>query len=92
MANAYIDENNKATLTGALNTDGSTPTPVSANPTSHSLKVDDASTGSDNGNNGGNALTDENNRFTMTAVASDGSGEIVNVYVTSGNELMIDSA
>lgn len=91
MANAFLDENSRPTLTGALSSDGATPTQVFAVKTSHALEIDDNTTGSDNGNNGGNALTDDNGRPTLTALASDGSGEIVNVYVTSTNKLMVDS-
>ena len=92
MANAFLDENSRPTLIGALDSDGATPTLVQADPTTHGLIVDDADTGSDNGNNGGNALTDENGRSSLTALASDGSGEIVNVYVNSSGALLIDSS
>ena len=92
MANAAIDENGRQTLTGALNTDGATVVRVKANATTHGLVIDDGITGSDHGNHGGNAILDENSRQTLTAVASDGSGEIVIVYATSGGALMVDSS
>ena len=92
MANAFLDENSRATLIGTLNTDGETPTQVQADPSTNALLVDNHATGSDNGNNDGNALTDENGRPTLMALASDGSGEIVNVYVTSTGRLMVDSS
>lgn len=92
MANAAIDGNNKATLTAALDTDPSEIVRIQADPSTHYLEVDDGNTGTDNGNNEGNALTDESGRWTLTAVSSDGSGERVIVYGTADGKLMIDSS
>ena len=70
MANAYKDENGVSTLIAALNTDGITPIRVLVNPTNHALKVDDNTTGSDNGNNKGNAMKDQNGVSVLIAVSS----------------------
>lgn len=80
MANAGIDQNNRPTLIAASLDDGQTIVPITANPTNHGITVDDNTTGSDNGNNGGNAQLDENGFPVATALASDGSGQIVELY------------
>lgn len=69
----------KGIITASLN-DGITVVPVQANPINHGVKMDDNTTGSDNGNNSGNAMLDENTVPVWTALASDGSGKIIEVY------------
>ena len=91
MANAKKDENNVPTLICALNTDGVTPVLVQANPTNHGLKISDASTGSDNGNNSGNAMKDENGVPVLTAVSSVDGTSIIEVYANSSGMILIDS-
>lgn len=88
MTNAKIDENGRNAIIALLDTDGSTITPICAN--GHSLCIDDNTTGSDNGG-GSNAKIDENGRNTLTALSSDGSGAIINLYVNSSNQLLINS-
>ncbi len=91
MANeqAKKDENGVSTLIGVLNTDGLQTVRVKANPTNHALKVNDASTGSDNGPT--NAKKDGNDVSTLLAVSSvDGVTPVV-VYTDSSGNLLIDS-
>ena len=102
MANAQLDQNSRPTLIGVLNTDPTQIVRVKANPTTHALIVSDATTGTDNGNNGGNALLDENHRPVMLVVSSrtatvNGVNYIagvtpVEVYVDSNGSILITSA
>lgn len=80
MANAGLDQNSRPTLIAASKDDGQTVVQVKADPTLHVIKIDDNTTGSDNGNNGGNAQLDENGFPVATALASDGSGDIIELY------------
>lgn len=90
MANASRDENMVPTLIAGLNTDGKTIVRVLANPTNHSLEVNDSTTGTDHGPQ--NALRDENNVPMLLAVSSaDGVTPVV-VYADSSGNLLIDSA
>lgn len=99
MANAALDSNSVATLTGALSTDGDSVIKVKADPSTHVLKCDDHHTGSDFGP--ANALHDDNDRPTLIAVSST-TGTVggidyvqnvtpVVVYVDSSGNLLIDS-
>lgn len=47
MTEAKRDANSVTTILATSNADGSTPVPVQANPTDHTLGVDDGTTGSD---------------------------------------------
>ena len=79
--NAPRDENNRPTIICASKNDGQTITViVTADATSHRLHVDDGTTGSDNGNNMGNAMLDENSVPVWAALSSDGSGNIIEIY------------
>ncbi len=92
MVNAYRDENNRPTMTAILNSDGLSITAVKANPaTNNSLKVDDNTTGTDQGNHGGVAKIDENGVSVMTVLSSDNDGTIIELYVDSDGKLLIDS-
>lgn len=90
MANALIDENGNQSMTGLLNTNGTTITRVEADPTTHEMEVDDNTTGSDNGGN--HAFFDGNQRTTMFAESSDGDGVLVSLYVNSSGQLLVDSS
>ncbi len=83
------DENFVPTLLAALNTDGVTPKEVAVNPTTHALKVDDDTTGSDNGVP--NAVRDGNFVPVLMAVSSDDGVTPVEVYADSSGNLLIDS-
>lgn len=99
MANASIDSNSDATLTAALNTDGDTITRIKGDPSNHSLKISDGTTGTDYGPT--NSLHDENGRPTLMAVASEtitvngvayveGVTPVV-IYADSSGNLLVDS-
>lgn len=89
MANAKIDQNGKQTITGLLNTNGTTITNIQADPTTHSMEVSDGTTGSDNGGN--KAATDANGRPTLFAVSSVDGVTPVALYVDSTGHLLIQS-
>jgi hypothetical protein len=91
MSNASRDENNRTTLIGISQDDGSTIIPIVANPVNNGICVDDNTTGSDNGNNGGIAYLDENSVPVFLAESSDGSGDLVEVYATSDGKLLVNS-
>lgn len=92
MSNAKLDQNSRPSIICASKDDGTTIVPIIANPTTHEISVDDASTGTDNGNNGGAAMLDENGIPVWTALASDGSGTIVEVYADPATgKLLVDS-
>lgn len=80
MSNAKKDENGRPTLICASNGDGITIVPIKANPANHGLKIDDNTTGSNNGNNNGNAMIDENGVAVLTALSSAADGKIIEVY------------
>lgn len=89
MANAQIDDNGRQAITALLNTNGTTIARVYANPTNHGLKINDASTGTDQG--GDYANLDENGRPTLYALSSAGDGTFVALYTDSDGKLLIDS-
>lgn len=92
MANAYKDENGVSTLIAASKNDGVTPVRVLANATNHGLKIDDNTSGSDNGNNGNNATRDQNNVPVLIAVSSVDGFTPVEVYADPvTGALLIDS-
>lgn len=80
MANAKKDENSRPAVILASENDGVTIVPLKADPTSHGIEVDDNTGGSDNGNNKGNAMLDQNSVPVWTALSSAGDGAIVEVY------------
>lgn len=91
MANAG-QQSGRPTLICASKLDGTTIVPILADPTTHGVKNDDGATGSDNGNNGGNAMMDGNMVSVATALSSDGSGQIIEVYGdVSNGKLLIKS-
>lgn len=89
MANAPRDNNQIPVILGLLNTDGSTPTVVKANPTTHILDVSDGTTGSDL--TGDNALRDDNRVTTLLAASSSDGSTPVPLYVNSSGQLLIDN-
>lgn len=87
MAEIKHDDNHVPTLTGVLNTDGSTPTRVKINSSTHVLQVSDGTTGSDAGKD----LAARDNSGNVTAIATDASGNIIPLYVDSSGNLLIKS-
>lgn len=85
---AERDDNNVPTLIGVLNTDGSTVMQIKANPTTHSLAVNNGTTGTDQGPD--HALRDENFVPTQLAVSSSDGVTLVPLYVDSDGRLLID--
>lgn len=86
--NAERDDNNVATKLAILDTDGATVLRVEANPTTHSLAVNNNTIGSDNGPD--HALRDENFVPTMLAVSSADGSTLVPLYVDVDGKLLID--
>lgn len=92
MTTAYRDSNFVPTLIAASKNDGTTIVRVLASPTTHGLIIDDASTGSDNGNNKGSAMKDENMVAVLLAVSRTDGLTPVEIYAdpTTG-ALFVDS-
>lgn len=89
MATAALDENGVPSLVAALNTDGTTPIRITANPTNHGLSISDNINGSDNGRTV--AYRDENSKPVLLAVSSVDGVTPVEVYANSSGELLVDS-
>lgn len=90
--NAKKDENGRPTIICASSSDGVTIIPIQANPVGHGIVYDDNTTGSDNGNNNGKAVLDENGVSVMIAESSDGSGNLIEVYGDANTgKILIDS-
>lgn len=80
MTSASKDENGISTLIAASKNDGTTIVRIQANASNHGLTIDDAHTGSDNGNNGGNAMRDENAVPVLIATSSADGKTPIEVY------------
>ncbi len=89
--NIKKDENGRPTIAGILNSDGVTITPIQADPNNHTLNTSDGSSGSDNGNNSGNALLDDNGTPVLTVLSNAGDGTIIELYVDSSGNLLTKS-
>lgn len=89
MANAKRDGNSVPSIIAVLDSDGLTITQLQADPSNHSLKVDDNTTGSDNGPV--NAKHDGNHTSTLMALSNADGITKVPLYANSNNELLIDS-
>ena len=87
MANASRDNNNIPTMMGVLNTDGTTPTLIKIDPTTHVLDISDGTTGSDLGAD----IIERDDNSESTIAATDANGNIINLYVNSSGQLLIDS-
>ena len=74
-------------MMGVLNTDGTTPTLTRIDPTTHVLDISDGTTGSDFG---ADIIVRDDNSETVLA-ATDANGNIINLYVNSSGQLLIDS-
>lgn len=92
MANAPLDQNNRPAIICASKNNGTTIVPIQINPSTHGVMIEDAHTGSDNGNNQGNAMLDENTKPVWIALSSAGNGAIIEVYgnPTTG-AILVDS-
>lgn len=89
MADASRDQNNVPTILGALETNGTTPIKIKANPATHSIQIDDGTTGDDHGPV--DAPRDGNFVPVLMAVSSaDGETPVV-LYATADGQLLVDS-
>lgn len=83
MAVAKKDQNGRNTIITASSADGVSIVANESDPVTHRLKTTTTTVG-DNGNNNDNAMLDENSVPVWTALASDGSGRVIEIY---GNPL-----
>lgn len=90
MAETKKDDNQVPVMMGVLNTDGSTPTRVYSDPSTHVLITGNGSTGSDLGNN--NASRDNSGNPVLLAVSSSDDTTPVPLYVDSSGNLLIKSS
>ena len=89
MAVAKKDDNLINTMTGVLNTNGTTITRIKIDPTSHVLDVSDGTSGSDLGAD--NAVRDDNFVPVLIAVSETDGSTPVQLYIDSNGKLLIDS-
>jgi len=89
MAQAKRDNNFVTTMVGVLNTDGTTPTNVKINPTTHILDISDGTSGTDYGNE--EAERDDNGVTTLIAVSSSDGTTPVPIYINSSGQLLTKS-
>lgn len=89
MANAKFDANHVPSLTGVLNSTGTSIVQVVADPNAHTLNISDSTGGSDNGPS--NAMHDQNHVPTGVAFSSaDGTTPVV-LYADSSGNLLVNS-
>ena len=86
MSNVKRDNNQVPCISGVLNTDGATVTPIKADASTHILDVSAGSTGSDNG--GTKAVHDANDERTLLAASSSDETPVC-LYVNSSGALLI---
>jgi len=92
MTNSKKDENGRQSIIGVSQTVPTTIVKAVADPTTHLLLVEDGSTGSNNGNNNGVALLDENSAPVLMACSSAGDGTLVEVYMNPvTGAILVDS-
>ena len=89
--NALHDQNGKPTIIATSNVDTSIVRVTANVSNNHGLSINDNTTGSDIGNNGGIANINENGISVMTALSSAGDGTLVEVYCDANGKLLINS-
>lgn len=87
--NAGHDENGRPTIICVSDQDGKTVVPLLVSDSTHFLNVSIGNTGSDKGNNSGNARTDDNGISSWTALSSAGDGSIVEIYADSNSNILM---
>jgi hypothetical protein len=87
MANASRDQNDVPTLLGALNSNGTTIVPITAEPGTHSLSVNIGGTGTDYGP--ADAPRDGNFVPVLMGVSQDDGVTPVVIYATPAGKLLI---
>ena len=90
MESTRRDQNRVTVIFGALSTDGSTPTMVKANPSTHFIETDDNTTGSDLSD--APVERDQNHVPGLMAVSEVDGVTPVPLYVDSDGKLLIDSS
>lgn len=90
MTQAVKDNNSVDTMLATLQSDGITPSLIKANPTTHALKYDDNTTGTDQ-SSGDDAKRDQNAVPVLLVVSETGGVTPVQLYVNADGELLIDS-
>ena len=86
---AARDGNKVPTMLATLDSDGTTEVRIEADPSAHTLTVENNTTGSDNGPT--DAGRDENKVPVALAASSAGDGSIVALYADSDGNLLVDS-
>ena len=89
MTNVKRDNNQIPTMSGVLNTDGVTVTPIKASPSTNLLSVSDGTTGTVTSRT--DAPRDDNRVPTMMAVSSSGGATPVTLAVDSSGKLLIQT-
>lgn len=89
MVTAKIDNNNIPSIIGVLNTDGTTITLLKADPSMHSIDVNDDGGGSDLG--GDDALSDDNKIRVLLAVSETDESTPVPLYIDTDGKLLIQT-
>ena len=83
------DDNFVNPIMGVLNTDGKTIISIKGNPSNHSLKISDGTSGSDNGPE--NAIHNENDIPTLLATSSSDGETPIAIYCDSNGNILINS-
>lgn len=87
--NALRDENAVSSLIAILNSSGASTIRIKVNPITHALKINDDTTGSNNGPSV--AMKDDNDVSTLVATSqNDGTTPVV-AYANSSGELLVTS-
>lgn len=89
VTHAYKDENGVSTIITVSNGDGTTIVRNIADPSTHRFQVNDGTTGSDNGNNNGNAMKDENDISVWIAASSADGQSPIEVYSDPLTQLLL---
>jgi len=79
MTDAKRDNNQVPVMLGVSNADGKTPTPIKIDPTSHTILMENGSSGTDLG--GDDAARDNNQVPVMLAVSEDDGETPVPLYI-----------
>ena len=88
MTSLKRDSNGVAPMRGVLNTDGATPTAITADPITHGMSVSDGTTGAVTSS--ADARRDDNSVPLMMAVSTDGTTRVA-LAVDSSGKLLIQT-
>lgn len=90
MADAPLDENGRQGEFCALNTNGSTITPIKFNVSTHGMEILDGTGQADNGNHQGTAIIDGNGRQSRYGLSSADDGVKIIGYADSSGKLLVE--